>query len=215
MWKQFDQARLVIGTEALQEQKDLLSSIPTALKDTILPGKKTLFEMISRESAALDHVYQDENMRQIRLLAGIWADTTRDNEGAYLREVLEGIYNSAMSVKSRGATKTQFTLMHNRLAANDDNNIYAVLAKLICKTFDDDAEQYADELTDSVATIFRKVASQAQMMIRQKEQEVREHPQLKFARFQLQDWVKSARVKLAQANSSVKKAKRMPSNAEY
>lgn len=208
VWQQFNRERVVVAARSLQQQKALLYSIPEALKSIVLPGKAMLFEMIRRELAALDYVYQDENDRQVRFMAGVWADTTREIEGGYFVEALDNAYNYASIQRGTGSTKTMFAIMDQTFTRGADINVYSKVAELIDTTFRTDAEQNTQPLVESVAEIFERVALQTKVMIARKEQEVRENPDLNFARSVLRPWVNEARKQHANIQKAMRNAKR-------
>lgn len=141
IWQQFNKERVVIGENSLQQHQALLRSILNALKSIVLPGKPMLLEMIEREITTLKHVYQDENDRQVRFMAGVWADITRENEDGYFVEAMRHAYDYAGTQRGTGSTKTMFAILDQGFSRAAETNVYSNLAKLIDTTFKTDAEQ--------------------------------------------------------------------------
>lgn len=97
-WQQFHELRSVCSAEALRQLKGLLDTIPKAIKDVVLPGKVAFVEAVEAKKLELEHIFQDENDRQTRFMATVWADTTKDSEYAYFRLAMMDAYDAAKQV---------------------------------------------------------------------------------------------------------------------
>lgn len=208
VWQQFKEMCHGSGVSSLQEQQGQLHSIIAALKPVIVPGKAALAAMIKRESFTLEYVYQDEEDRQIRFMAGVWADITREDEAAYLVEAMKRSYSYAGAQRGAGSTKTMFAIMNQIFLETGDKNVYNNVARLVDKTFEIDAAENTSPLVESVTSVFRRIATQAQMMIAAKEQETHNNTHLNHARSLLKPWVTKARKQHRQIKKDISEMKK-------